>query len=223
MAQITRRQFASFTMKSALLSAVPISGLLLPGSARAQSAAYVRRAAKLVERSPDDWLDQMKREKRLQKPLDGPLDLRRFKDPVYVLLGPIGWKPKADVTGIAPLVVPRGFVTDLASVPRVFWSLFRPDGSYAYAAVLHDYLYWQQDRTIDEANTIFRFAMTDLKINDFQKATLFQAVDKFGPSSWAANRQLKSEGERRVLSVLPGDPTLTWKEYKTHSNVFLES
>lgn len=37
-------------------------------------------------------------------------------------------------------IVPQGFVTDLASVPRVFWSLLPPQGGYEAAAVLHDYL-----------------------------------------------------------------------------------
>ncbi|MDI5166053.1 DUF1353 domain-containing protein, partial [Salmonella enterica subsp. enterica serovar Montevideo] len=31
--------------------------------------------------------------------------------------------------------VPVGFVTDLATVPRIFWSLLPPDGEYAKAAI----------------------------------------------------------------------------------------
>lgn len=37
--------------------------------------------------------------------------------------------------------VPKDFITDGASVPRVFWSLFDPTGPYLQAAVIHDYLY----------------------------------------------------------------------------------
>lgn len=33
--------------------------------------------------------------------------------------------------------VPKGFVTDLASIPRALWSVFPPDGDYAKAAVVH--------------------------------------------------------------------------------------
>jgi hypothetical protein len=36
--------------------------------------------------------------------------------------------------------IPDGFATDLASVPRFFWSLLPPDGRYEKAAVLHDWL-----------------------------------------------------------------------------------
>ena len=38
------------------------------------------------------------------------------------------------------IIVPRGTVTDLASVPRVFWILLPPFGGDAAAAVLHDWL-----------------------------------------------------------------------------------
>ena len=36
--------------------------------------------------------------------------------------------------------VPAGFVSDLASVPRIFWPFLPPDGDYSQAAVLHDWL-----------------------------------------------------------------------------------
>lgn len=36
--------------------------------------------------------------------------------------------------------VPRGFVTDGASVPRLLWPLFPAWGRYSRAAVIHDYL-----------------------------------------------------------------------------------
>ncbi|ECG8634089.1 DUF1353 domain-containing protein, partial [Salmonella enterica subsp. salamae] len=43
--------------------------------------------------------------------------------------------------------VPAGFVTDLATIPRIFWSLMPPDGKYAKAAIIHDYLYDNALRT----------------------------------------------------------------------------
>lgn len=38
------------------------------------------------------------------------------------------------------IVVPKGFKTDFASVPRICWSVFPPYGRYAKAAVVHDFL-----------------------------------------------------------------------------------
>ncbi len=41
-----------------------------------------------------------------------------------------------------PLEVPAGFVTDFASIPRIFWSLLSPtDLRYSKPAVVHDYGY----------------------------------------------------------------------------------
>jgi hypothetical protein len=36
-------------------------------------------------------------------------------------------------------IVPTGFETDGASIPRFLWWLFNPMGRYAKAAILHDY------------------------------------------------------------------------------------
>lgn len=38
------------------------------------------------------------------------------------------------------VTVPKGFFTDGASVPRIFWAVFPPWGSYGQAAIVHDYL-----------------------------------------------------------------------------------
>lgn len=38
------------------------------------------------------------------------------------------------------VIVPAGYLTDGASVPRMLWSLIPPWGKYGQAAVLHDYL-----------------------------------------------------------------------------------
>lgn len=44
-----------------------------------------------------------------------------------------------------PVVVraPKGFVTDLASVPRGLWWVFPPFGRWTEAAIVHDWLYSQ--------------------------------------------------------------------------------
>lgn len=40
-----------------------------------------------------------------------------------------------------PVTVPVGFKSDLASIPRVFWSIYPPFGKYNGAVIIHDYLY----------------------------------------------------------------------------------
>lgn len=39
------------------------------------------------------------------------------------------------------VTIPRGFKTDLSSVPNFLWSVFSPYGNFLLAAIIHDYLY----------------------------------------------------------------------------------
>lgn len=39
------------------------------------------------------------------------------------------------------IIIPKGFVTDLSSVPRLLWWLISPFGDFIKASVLHDFLY----------------------------------------------------------------------------------
>lgn len=41
------------------------------------------------------------------------------------------------------IVVPAGFLTDGASVPKIFWSVLPCWGTYSRAAIVHDYLCWR--------------------------------------------------------------------------------
>ena len=38
------------------------------------------------------------------------------------------------------LKVPEGYITDFATIPKIFWSIYPPFGKYTKAAVLHDRL-----------------------------------------------------------------------------------
>lgn len=40
------------------------------------------------------------------------------------------------------ITVPVGFLTDGASVPKLFWSILPNWGTYSRAAIVHDYLCW---------------------------------------------------------------------------------
>ena len=46
--------------------------------------------------------------------------------------------------GADSLVIPAGFVSDLASIPGVAQSLISKLGPHIRAAIVHDYLYWTQ-------------------------------------------------------------------------------
>ncbi|EMQ9351071.1 DUF1353 domain-containing protein [Salmonella enterica] len=76
--------------------------------------------------------------------------------------------------------VPAGFVTDLATVPRIFWTLLPPDGKYAKAAIIRDYLYDNALRTKKEADLIFLDGMTVLGVPRWKRTIMYYAVRLFG-------------------------------------------
>lgn len=76
--------------------------------------------------------------------------------------------------------VPVGFETDLASVPRVLWSLVPPFGRYSKAAIVHDRLYNIQDRPKKKADKLFLRAMKDLGVPFWKRKVMYRFVRLFG-------------------------------------------
>jgi hypothetical protein len=75
--------------------------------------------------------------------------------------------------------LPAGFKTDGASVPRVFWNIFSPFGTYFPAALIHDYLYSKASSfhiTREEADQIFLDAMHDLGVGWLTRRMIHRAV-----------------------------------------------
>ena len=94
--------------------------------------------------------------------------------------------------------VEPGFDTDYASVPRIFWSIYPPDGDYRAAAVIHDWLYWNQSPiegghdaapldlsiTREQADTVFMEALTALGVPWLRRHVLHKAVRLGGWMPW---------------------------------------
>lgn len=86
--------------------------------------------------------------------------------------------------------VPVGFITDFASIPKLFWSILPPQGSgkdndYCKAAVLHDFLYSNDSNSSynvsrKEADEIFLEAMKARKVKKITRNVLYWCVRLFG-------------------------------------------
>ncbi|EPM3305130.1 DUF1353 domain-containing protein [Escherichia coli] len=87
------------------------------------------------------------------------------------------------------IYVPEGYVTDLASVPRLLWVLFPPHGRYAKAAIIHDWLYDNALRTKAEADRIFLDAMTVLGVPRWRRLIMYYAVCFFGRGNYGQTHQ----------------------------------
>ncbi len=182
--------------------------VLLAPSARTEEQIDVKASPVQIEAWMDEWMSSSKFP-------SGGLFVGRFADPIYYLLKPITWTPNHDQADkFKSVTAPEGFVTDFASIPRVFWSLLRPDGLYAYAAVIHDYLYWQQTIDRESSDNILGFAMEDFGVDFVTRTAIHRAVSLFGRAAWDENQNLKKSGESRFLKSYPDDPRITWSQWR---------
>lgn len=79
--------------------------------------------------------------------------------------------------------VPRGFVTDLTSSPRIIWTFFPPCGNYTKAAIVHDYLYSKNCKincSREIADKIFLLIMKEIKVSFIKRRIIYRAVRIFG-------------------------------------------
>jgi len=114
------------------------------------------------------------------------------------------------------IVVPAGFVTDFASTPRAFWAMLPPFGKYQLAAIVHDFLYWDQGCTREQADALLRAGMAESKVEPDKRDVIWQAVRTFGGSAWTSNANAKAAGQPRIIPKedLKIPPLVTWREYQ---------
>lgn len=89
-------------------------------------------------------------------------------------------------SGIITIIVPEGFITDFASVPRIFRPFLPVLGKHNNAAILHDYLYsehWAKESknmtvhfTRKQCDRIFLHAMEILGVSLVNRMALYAGV-----------------------------------------------
>lgn len=73
------------------------------------------------------------------------------------------------------IIVPAGFQSDLASVPRLFWAIVPPYGKHLEASIMHDYLCysgWSRAK----ADREFLHAMKRAGVKRWRRMVMFWAV-----------------------------------------------
>ncbi|HAF44718.1 MAG TPA: phage tail protein [Gallionellaceae bacterium] len=114
-----------------------------------------------------------------------PANLRMLDNFKWELLTPfqyhIGNLPSDDV-----IEVPAGFVTDLASTPRLLWTILPPHGQYAKAAILHDYLYDNATGSKRYADDVYLEAMEVLGVATWRRRVMYWAVRWFGKGNYSS-------------------------------------
>jgi hypothetical protein len=117
------------------------------------------------------------------------------------------------------IIVPKGFVTDFASIPKGLWSLgLAPNGQYTRAATIHDYLYWSQGCTKAQSDRLLLIAMKESNVGRFNETIVYQGVDKGGGAAWNKNAADRKAGLLRIVPdqyLHPDDPNIHWPEYRS--------
>lgn len=106
----------------------------------------------------------------------GTLKVEEYSYNTFKLLGDLIF-----VIGNHTVTVPKGFITDFASVPKKLWGLVGPYGRHTKAAVLHDWLYSSQSKenfSKEVADKLFLLFMEYLLVPKKDKFLLFNGVDK---------------------------------------------
>lgn len=85
------------------------------------------------------------------------------------------------------IIIPKGYVTDFASVPRIFWVIFPPHFySYRKPSIIHDYLYTENKIILSRKESDKEFSEL-LKQNGAWCVTIFlfySYVRLFGWIKW---------------------------------------
>jgi hypothetical protein len=140
----------------------------------------------------------------------------------YYTDGATSWVPN-EGQNLPEVTVPHGFCTDLASIPQAFWSSgLTPTGRYAYAAIVHDFLYWTQTTTQLVADDILFAAMKDSQVNLPTRYIIYEPLRAgFGKSAWNGNAKAKAAGAKRFLKVLPPrGKRVFWKDWSKDPSHF---
>jgi hypothetical protein len=143
-----------------------------------------------------------------------PVDFRPFSDGrTWIVKQPMIYRIGVSKDSI---IIPAGFVTDMASIPPVLQSIIQQNGPYQLPAVVHDYLYWQQGCSREQSDRILLLAMTEHDVGRSHRTAIYDAVRAAGQFAWAANAR---ERGQHLLRIIPSNrlniPSNTfWPQYR---------
>lgn len=121
------------------------------------------------------------------------------------------------VPHLATIIAKSGFRFDRASIPRAFWWIISKDDLSNVPPLFHDLLYRFAGKlpknhvdpytifTRDEADNLFKHLMERSGVSEWRTGLAFQAVKRFGKSSWALEPWLcRRYIHCRTLDARPG-------------------
>ena len=102
------------------------------------------------------------------------------------------------------IIVPAGFVTDFASVPRAPLAYWLVGGIANKPACVHDFLYRSCTPTREDADAVFKEAMGVIGISQWRIQAMYAAVRSFGGQHYCkSNNATSGIGNTKALGLPP--------------------
>ena len=131
----------------------------------------------------------------LWRPDDGEpiLGLHPRKRNLYIVLRRVHYQ-----NSFGAVEIQKGFTTDLASIPAVFWFLpyLNPTDPKLRAGILHDWMYREQSVPRELADMIFRTCLIADGVKPWMAYVMYAAVRLFGGAAWRQHAAEKQAAER---------------------------
>ena len=143
-----------------------------------------------------------------------PLLLPFSDDKFFVLMRDLEYKIGETTLKVT---VPKGFVTDFASIPEPLWSFgLSPKGKYTQAAIVHDYLYWTQVCTRKQADNIMLIAMKEHGVSKIKRTEIYSGVRIGGKGPWKKNTEERLSKKVRFIpsTMLDFEGNISWESYR---------
>lgn len=98
------------------------------------------------------------------------------------------------------ITVPKGFIWDGGSVPRIFWNLVDPWGSASKAYLLHDWLYSTQERSRLVSDAILMEAMEVVGVALWKRKLIYRGVRLGGWVAWEQHKKVLAAAAKLAAS-----------------------
>jgi hypothetical protein len=145
----------------------------------------------------------------------GALNTHDFPDEEFMLLHDLQWEIGNTSDKI---IVPAGFVTDLASIPPPIDEFLHKNGAYNRAAVIHDWLYWIQPCTRKQSDMLLYRAMHESAVSSTRARLIYYGVrTQPGQRAWEGDAEDRRRGN---IAVVPeafrqiADQNMPWAAYR---------
>lgn len=120
----------------------------------------------------------------------GSYEIKEYDTYRFITLSELSYTTKKDITHTVPI----DFITDGASIPKIFWSWIGSPftGLYKRPSLIHDWLYATQNTTRLYADRIFLEGMQDRKVSFWKRQMMFYAVRFRGWIPWNKRKKILS-------------------------------